>query len=111
MKIVVRDPNWNTNAGAQAVTTLISEKPDVIVLHNPDVQTYAKLIQKAEAEGIDVVQINMRSAYPSVVYVGADWVEIGEKATTAVVDACKGKSQQDRDRPGRAVGGGQRLHA
>src|ERR1043165_713470 len=81
VKIVVRDPNWNTNAGAQAVTTLINEKPDVMVLHNPDVQTYAKLIQKAEAEGIDVVQINMRSAYPSVVYVGADWIEIGEKAT------------------------------
>jgi len=87
IKVVVRDPNWNTNAGAQAVTTLIGEKPDVMVLHNPDVQTYAKLIQKAEAEGIDVVQINMRSAYPSVVYVGADWIEIGEKATTAVAFA------------------------
>ena len=94
VKIVVRDPNWNTNAGAQAVTTLISEKPDVMVLHNPDVQTYAKLIQKAEGEGIDVVQINMRSAFPSVVYVGADWIEIGEKATTAVADACKGKSNK-----------------
>ncbi|HEY6511691.1 MAG TPA: sugar ABC transporter substrate-binding protein [Burkholderiaceae bacterium] len=94
VKIVVRDPNWNTNAGAQAVTTLIGEKPDVMVLHNPDVQTYAKLIQKAEAEGIDVVQINMRSAYPSVVYVGADWIEIGEKITTAVADACKGKSNK-----------------
>jgi simple sugar transport system substrate-binding protein/ribose transport system substrate-binding protein len=58
-----------------------------MVLHNPDVQTYAKLIQKAEQEGIDVVQINMRSAFPSVVYVGADWIEIGEKAATAVADA------------------------
>jgi ribose transport system substrate-binding protein len=94
VKIVVRDPNWNTNAGAQAVTTLISEKPDVIVVHNPDVQTYAKLLQKAEAQGIQVVQINMRSAYPSVVYVGADWVEVGEKATNAVADACKGKSNK-----------------
>ena len=94
VKIVVRDPNWNTNAGAQAVTTLIGEKPDVMVVHNPDVQTYAKLLQKAESEGIEVVQINMRSAYPSVVYVGADWIEIGEKATTAVVDACKGKSNK-----------------
>ncbi|MCC7288055.1 MAG: sugar ABC transporter substrate-binding protein [Burkholderiaceae bacterium] len=94
VKILVRDPNWNTNAGAQAVTTLINEKPDLMVVHNPDVQTYAKLIQKAEKEGIDVVQINMRSVFPSVVYVGADWVEIGEKATTAVVNACKGKSNK-----------------
>lgn len=94
VKIVVRDPNWSTNAGAQAVTTLIGEKPDVMVLHNPDVQTYAKLIQKAEQEGIDVVQVNMRSAFPSVVYVGADWIEIGERSAAAVAEACKGKSNK-----------------
>jgi ribose transport system substrate-binding protein len=94
VKVTSRDPNWNTNAGAQAVTTLISEKPDVIVVHNPDVQTYAKLLQRAEEAGIQVVQINMRSNYSSVVYVGADWVDIGEKAATAVVDACKGKSNK-----------------
>jgi ribose transport system substrate-binding protein len=91
VKIVVRDPNWSTNAGAQALTNLISEKPDVIIAHNPDVQTYAKLLQKAESSGIDVVQINMRSSYPTTVFVGADWIEIGRKATTAVVDFCKGK--------------------
>ncbi|MEZ5727321.1 MAG: sugar ABC transporter substrate-binding protein [Burkholderiaceae bacterium] len=94
MKVVLRDPNWNTNTGAQAFTTLISEKPAVIVIHNPDVQTYAKLIKKAEKAGIYVVQINMRSAQPSTVFVGADWVEIGERDTQAVVDACKGKSNK-----------------
>jgi ribose transport system substrate-binding protein len=94
VKIVVRDPNWSTNAGAQALTNLISEKPDVIIAHNPDVQTYAKLLQKAESSGIDVVQINMRSSYPTTAFVGADWVDIGQKATTAVVDFCKGKSNK-----------------
>ncbi len=94
VKIVTRDPNWNTNAGAQALTALIGEKPDVIVVHNPDVQTYAKLLQRAEGEGIEIVQINMRSSYPSVVFVGADWVEIGEKATNAVAEHCKGKSNK-----------------
>jgi len=94
MKVVVRDPNWNTNAGAQAFTALIAEKPAVIVIHNPDVQTYAKLIKKAEDEGIYVIQINMRSAQPSTAFVGADWVEIGERQTQAVVDACKGKSNK-----------------
>src|SRR6516165_7706954 len=73
VKIVVRDPNLSTNAGAQALTNLISEKPDVIIAHNPDVQTYAKLLQKAEASGIDVVQINMRSSFPTTAFVGADW--------------------------------------
>jgi ribose transport system substrate-binding protein len=94
VKIVVRDPNWSTNAGAQAITTLISEKPDVIIAHNPDVQTYARLLQKAEAEGIDVVQINMRSSFPTTVFVGADWVEIGQKDTEAALDFCKGKSNK-----------------
>src|ERR1700722_3125386 len=27
VKVIVRDPYWSTDAGAQAVTTLISEKP------------------------------------------------------------------------------------
>jgi ribose transport system substrate-binding protein len=94
VKVVVRDPNWSTNAGAQALTNLISEKPDVIIAHNPDVQTYAKLLQKAESSGIDVIQINMRSSYPTTAFVGADWVDIGQKATTAVVNFCKGKSNK-----------------
>lgn len=94
MKVVVRDPNWNTNAGAQAFTALIAEKPAVIVIHNPDVQTYAKLIKKAEDEGIYVVQINMRSQQPSTAFVGADWVDIGERDAQAVIDSCKGKSNK-----------------
>jgi ribose transport system substrate-binding protein len=37
VKFELRDANWNTNTGAQAVTSLISEKPAVMVIHNPDV--------------------------------------------------------------------------
>src|SRR5882762_9796898 len=94
VKVIIRDANWNTNAGAQAVTSLISEKPAVIVVHNPDVQTYAKLLQRAENEGIYVIQINMGSAYRSSAFVGANWVEIGERQTEAVVKACEGKSNK-----------------
>jgi ribose transport system substrate-binding protein len=94
VKFELRDPNWNTNAGAQAVTSLISEKPAVIVVHNPDVQTYAKLLQRAEREGIFVVQINMGSAYRGSAFVGANWIEIGERDTEAVVNFCKGKSNK-----------------
>ena len=94
VKFELRDPNWNTNAGAQAVTSLISEKPAVIVVHNPDVQTYAKLLQRAENEGIYVIQINMGSAYRSSAFVGANWIEIGEKDAQAVVDSCQGKSNK-----------------
>lgn len=96
VKVIVRDPNWNTGAGAQAITGLINSKPkpDVIVVHNPDVQTYARLLRKAEKKGIHVVQINMASNYKGAVFVGADWVDIGEMETRAVVKACKGKSNK-----------------
>ena len=94
VKVVVRDPNWSTSAGAQALTTLISEKPAVIVIHNPDVQTYAKLMQRAETEGIYVIQVNMGSVYRSSAFVGANWIEIGERNAEAVVKACQGKSNK-----------------
>ena len=90
--LIVRDPNWNSNAGAQALTTLITDKPDVIIVQNADLQTYAKLLQRAEKDGIRVIQVNMRSIYQSTAYVGADWVEIGERTTQALVKACEGKS-------------------
>src|SRR5271156_875923 len=102
IKVVVRDPNWSTNAGAQAVTTLISEKPAAMVIHNPDVQTYAKLLQRAENEGIYVIQINMGSNYRSSGFVGANWIEIGERDTEAVVKSCEGKSNKIRLRSFRA---------
>ena len=76
------------------MTTLISEKPAAIIVHNPDVQTYAKLLQRAENEGIYVIQINMGSNYRSSAFVGANWIEIGERDTEAVVKACEGKSNK-----------------
>lgn len=84
----VRDPNWNTDAGAQAITALISEKPDVIVVHNPDVQSYARLLKKAEEAGIYVIQVNMRSSYSTDAFIGADYVGMGEQIGQRLVDKC-----------------------
>lgn len=84
----VRDPNWNTDAGAQAITALISEKPDVLVVHNPDVQSYARLLKRAEDAGIHVVQVNMRSSYSTGVFVGADYVGMGEQIGHRLVEKC-----------------------
>jgi ribose transport system substrate-binding protein len=88
MKFEVRDPHFSADAGAQAITSLIAEKPDVIVVHNPDIQSYAKLLKRAEEAGIHVIQINMRSNYNSDVYVGADWIGIGEAEAKGVIDKC-----------------------
>src|SRR5580693_10033484 len=88
MKFEIRDPHFSADAGAQAITSLIAEKPDVLVVHNPDVQSYAKLLKRAEEAGIHVIQINMRSNYNSDVYVGADWIGIGEGEAQGVIDKC-----------------------
>ena len=84
----VRDPNFSTDAGAQAISQLITEKPDVIVVHNPDVQSYARLLKKAQEAGIYIVQINMKSAYPTEYFVGADYVDLGVKAADMIVQKC-----------------------
>ncbi len=88
MKLEIRDPHFSADAGAQAITSLIAEKPDILVVHNPDVQSYAKLLKRAEEAGIHVIQINMRSNYNSDVYVGADWIGIGEGEAQGVIDKC-----------------------
>jgi len=88
MKIEIRDPHFSADAGAQAITSLIAEKPDVLVVHNPDVQSYARLLKRAEEAGIHVIQINMRSNYNSDVYVGADWIGIGEAEAQGIIDKC-----------------------
>ena len=91
----IRDPNWSTDAGTRALQSLISEKPDLIVVHNPDIQSYARLLTQAQAAGIKIVQINLESNTQTDSYVGADWTEIGVQAANAVVEKCgtgKGKS-------------------
>ncbi|MFT6675839.1 MAG: ABC-type sugar transport system substrate-binding protein [Sulfitobacter sp.] len=84
----IRDPNWSTAAGAQAITSLISEKPDVLVVHNPDVQSYARLLKKAEAAGIYVIQVNMRSSYSTDAFIGADYIDMGERIGARLVEKC-----------------------
>src|SRR5690606_35644809 len=88
MKFVVRDPNWDTARQAEAVQSLINEKPDVLVVHNFDVQVLAKLIQQAEKAGIYVIQINMVSNYKSDAFVGADTIELGRRIATDIVKVC-----------------------
>ena len=66
--VEVRDANWSTEAGARALTAAINEHPDLIVLQNADVQSYARLIGRAADAGIPVMQLSwmrFRSAITS----------------------------------------------
>ena len=87
-KFEIRDPAWSTDAGTKAIQSLITEKPDLMVIHNPDIQSYARLLKQAHAAGIKIVQINLESNTTTDSYVGADWTEIGVKAAEAVAAKC-----------------------
>lgn len=86
----IRDPNFSTEAGIAALNGAIAEAPDLLIVQNPDIQSYARLLKQATAAGIKVLQINMQSSTPTDSYVGADWIEIGRALALEMVSACGG---------------------
>ncbi|MCB1415249.1 MAG: sugar ABC transporter substrate-binding protein [Phyllobacteriaceae bacterium] len=86
-EIVVRDPNWNTDVGVQAMEQLINSKPDIIVLQNPDLQSYAKLLKRGTEAGINFISVNIASAYPTY-YIGEVWQLNGVKEAEYIVEKC-----------------------
>jgi ABC-type sugar transport system substrate-binding protein len=84
----IRDPNWSTDAGTRAITAIIAEKPDLAIIHNPDLQSYARLEQRMVQAGIKVLQVNLETTNPTDYYVGADWVKVGLIEAEALVKKC-----------------------
>jgi ABC-type sugar transport system substrate-binding protein len=87
-KLEIRDPNWSTDAGTRALTALIAQKPDLVIVHNPDVQSYVRPIKRLQQAGIKVLQVNLESAIQTDSYVGADWVKVGLIEANALVKKC-----------------------
>ncbi len=87
-KFEVRDPNWNTEAGAQAITDAIGSKPAAIVVQTPDLQSYSKLYKRAQQAGIFVIQVDNPSNYASDAFVGSNWETLGELEAKAVIAGC-----------------------
>lgn len=85
-----RDPNWSVDAGAQAITDLIAsaEKPDVLIVQTPDLNSYSRLFKRAQEAGIFVIQVDNPSNFASDVFAGSDWKKLGELETQAVIDHC-----------------------
>lgn len=90
IKFEVRDPNFNTQREEQLLEAEINQHPNLLIVHNPNVQVLASAIQRAEQAGIYVVQINMASRYKSDAFVGVQPNELGMKMAQGVVDACGG---------------------
>ena len=95
MKYEVRDPNWNSQAEAQAVSALISEHPDVMIIHNPNVELLARLIKKAQDAGIFVLQINMVSNQKSDAFLGVDLYAMGLLHVQSIAEHFKGKRTKE----------------
>jgi ribose transport system substrate-binding protein len=87
-ELIVRDPNWDPNVGGQIMSGLVKEKPDLIVVQNPDMQAYARVLKQAVQAGIPVLQVNMKSTTTTAAYVGADWYNAGVQLAEATVKAC-----------------------
>lgn len=86
--IDVRDAAFNTGAMSELLAKAISEKPDLLVVHNPTVQLLSRQIKQAEADGIKVLQVNLQSNQPSAAFVGANWERIGREIADDIVKEC-----------------------
>ena len=85
-----RDPNWSVEAGAQALTEAIASdpKPDVLLVMSPDMNSYSKIMKKAQEAGIYVILIDNPANFKGDAYTGADWNKLGQIEAEAVVKGC-----------------------
>jgi ribose transport system substrate-binding protein len=85
-----RDPNWSTEAAAQALTELVSSdpKPNVLVVHSPDLNSFSKILKRAQSEGIYVVLIDNPMNFPADAFIGSDWDRLGQLEAEAAVKGC-----------------------
>src|SRR3984957_89838 len=90
MKFEVRDPNFKSDVQLQAVSTLINEHPDVLVVQNPNVTLLAKELKRAMEAGIYVVQVNMASNTLTDAYVGVDAKDMGRRLAKNIIGDCGG---------------------
>jgi len=90
VNFILRDPDFDSNAQLQAVTSLINEKPDVLIVQNINVTLLARELKRAMDNGIYVIQVNMMSNQPSDAYVGVDNVDSGRLIAQDIVAECGG---------------------
>jgi len=85
-----RDPNWSVEAGAQAITEAISSdtRPDVLIVHSPDLNSYARLLKKAQAAGTYVILIDNPANFAADAFVGSDWDRLGQLEAEAAIKGC-----------------------
>lgn len=90
IELIVRDPNFKSDVQLQAVSTLINEKPDILIVQNPTTTLLARELKRAMDAGIKVIQVNMASNQLTDAYVGADVPRMGRMLAEEAIKACGG---------------------
>jgi len=88
MNFIVRNPDNSLSAMRQALAALLDEKPDVMIVQNPNAALLTEDLKRAESLGTHVIQLNLSSNYKSGAFVGVDWHEVGRMLATEVVHEC-----------------------
>jgi ribose transport system substrate-binding protein len=63
-------------------------------VHSPDLNSYSKLLKKAQKDGIYVVLVDNPMNYPADAFVGSDWDRLGQLEAEAVVKGCGDNSSK-----------------
>jgi ribose transport system substrate-binding protein len=92
VEFVIRDGNFDIDKTAQAMTNLIDQGVNVLVVQNNDYQAYVRLYKQAQAAGVYVVQIGMQSALQTDAYAGPDWTTLGEMMGKTAIAKCGAKA-------------------
>jgi ribose transport system substrate-binding protein len=90
IKLIVRDPNFKSDVQLQAVSSLINDKPDILIVQNPTTTLLARELKRAMDSGIKVIQVNMASNQLTDAYVGADVPKLGRMLADELVKSCGG---------------------
>ena len=90
VKFEVRDANFKSDVQLQAVSSLINEHPDVLIVQNPNVTLLARELKRAMEAGIYVIQVNMASNTLTDAYVGVDAKDLGRKLARDIIGECGG---------------------
>lgn len=88
VNFIVRDPNFKSDIQLQAVSTLINEKSDILIVQNPTTTLLARELKRAMAAGIKVIQVNMASNTLTDAYVGADVPRMGRMLAQEAISVC-----------------------
>lgn len=91
-----RDPNWSVDAGAQAITDAITSetRPDVLIIHSPDLNSYAKLMKKAQAAGTYIILVDNPANFAADAFIGSDWDRLGQLEAEAAIKHCGDNSSK-----------------